>query len=492
LSGPAVPMDTRVSLFLPLTVIGVFAGAQLMLGTSPAIIAMGAGAVVLPFLYLGLYGRDLYGLMGIAMSLKYVGFALVAKTFYGQTLESNLYDPYAAFGLTLLIMFIVTAMLILARELDRGKAFFDFPMDLVSLRRLSVFCICIGLAGVLYFLSGRATEAGAETGGAAVVLGTALREYYYLGLIAESVYAVIKTNGRSFITGRLVFLFLIQAIISISFNEREVFAAGVMGIAIVAYLYNLLRIRHVIIGIVFGSFFIFIFTPISIYLRLNKTGLSLSEFTELAENTIVKAATDPAFFKKIADDQKYAFYQNMDVAYDYYGMRSEVLDRLSFISLVDAVYNGTRNREPLGMEAVNQLLARNPPSFLGYNKDITTVGFGDWLSWQTGLEEPGVASFTVFGLPMEGLATWGVTGLIVYPFIFMLPLLYICGRLSSFRLPLPLSIFLFSEIQHLFLDSSSDIFLGWMTRNLLVLILGLFALHYILRPRAIQPRAHAV
>jgi hypothetical protein len=182
----------------------------------------------------------------------------------------------------------------------------------------------------------------------------------------------------------------------------------------------------------------------------------------------------------------------MDVAYDYYGMRSEVLDRLSFISLVDAVYNGTRNREPLGMEAVNQLLARNAPSFLGYNKDITTVGFGDWLSWQTGLEEPGMASFTVFGLPMEGLATWGVTGLIVYPFIFMLPLLYICGRLSSFRLPLPLSIFLFSEIQHLFLDSSSDIFLGWMTRNLLVLILGLFALHYILRPRAFQPRAHAV
>jgi hypothetical protein len=127
LSGPAFPIDTRVSLFIPLTVIGIFAALQLLLGASLAIVAMCAGATAIPFLYLGFYGRDLYGVLSIGFGLQYPGVALVAKTIYGQTLESNLFDAYAAFGLILLLMVVLTAMLVAARTLDRGGAFFAFP-----------------------------------------------------------------------------------------------------------------------------------------------------------------------------------------------------------------------------------------------------------------------------------------------------------------------------------------------------------------------------
>jgi hypothetical protein len=490
-------MNLKVPLTIPFTVIGVFTAAQLMLGSSPAIVAMCAVAVTLPFLYMGLYGRDLYGVLFIGFSFKYVGVALAAKTFYGQTLESNLYDPYAAFGLNLLFMFVLTAMFIVARALDRGQAIFAFPLDLVSLRRLSVICICIGIAGTLSFSTHLSNTDSNSGGGAAQVLGASFRNYYYLGLIAEAVYAVTKSSGRSFVTGRLVFLFLIENVIAIFINEREFVATSLIGIITVAFLYKMLHFRHVIIGLVAGGFFISVFTPITIYLRLNKEGLSLTEFAELAEDTIIKAATDPEFFKYISDTVKNSAYQDTKalVAYNYYGAygdTSGVLDRVSFVALLDAVYNGTRTREPIGMAAINQSLARVAPGFLGYDKSITNVGAGDWLSWQTGLSEPGRSYFANFGLPMEGLATWGLTGMIVYPFIFMLPVLYICGRLSSLRLPLPVSIFLFTEIQHLMLEGTSDTFLATMTRLLPVNILCLFLLHRLLRSRAILPRARAV
>ena len=484
-------MLKKVSVLIPLAVIGVFAAAQLYLGTSPLIAALCVAAVAIPFLPLWLYGRDLYGLLSISFSLKYVGFALAAKTFYWQTLESNLHDPYAAFGLTLLLMIVLTAMFILARALDPGKAIFSFPMDLASLRRLSVFCICIGIAGTLFVHTGDADSGEAPSGGAAIVLGNAFREFYFFGIIAESFYAVSKTSGRSFVTLRLVFLLLLQVMMSITLNERGAIVTSLIGIVSVAFLYNIIRIRHLVIGAVLGSFFIFVFTPITIYLRFNKAGLSLSEFVVVAEDTIIRAATDPDFFKLISDTQRNAFFDNMNavVPYDYYGVRSEVLERLSFVSLVDAVYNGTRTREPLGMEAVGQTLARAAPGFLGYDKEIAnSYGPGDWLSWHTGLAAPDIVSFTVFGLPMEGLAAWGLTGMIVYPFIFMLPVVYVCGRLSTFRLPLPASVFLFVVIQHIMLDMTADVFLTWMTRNLPALLLSLFVLHYLVRTRVVISR----
>jgi hypothetical protein len=146
-----------------------------------------------------------------------------------------LYDPHAAFGLTLLLMFVLTAMISVARALDHGKAFFQFPMDLVSLRRLSVICIFIGIAGNLAYSTGVSATGTVTLGGPAVVLGAAFRQYYYFGLNTETVYAVIKSGGRSFVTRRLVFLYLIQSVISIVFNERGGLVSGLIGIIAIAF-----------------------------------------------------------------------------------------------------------------------------------------------------------------------------------------------------------------------------------------------------------------
>ena len=485
LSGPRAPIIANVSPFIPLSLIGVFSTLQLLLGASPTIVAMCAVAVAIPFLHLSYCGRDLYGVLGIGFCMQYPGMALVAKTLYGQTLESNLFDANATFSLILLLMFVLTAMLIVARALDRGEAFFQFPTDLLTLRRLSSACIFIGIIGNALFSVKQPNSENASPGGAFVVLGSAVRDFYYLGLIAETVYAIIKTDGRTFITKRLVVLFLIQVIFSISYNERGQIVACVIGIVTTAFLYNTIYIRHIVVGILASIFFVYVFTPITIYLRLNRGGVSVTEFAERAVSTFTKALTDPEYLKSLTEAEKYINYLDMKalVPYDYFGNRSDVLDRLTWVGLVDAAYNGIRTRKPIGMEGIEQSLARMAPGFLGYDKGITTIGPGDWLSWQTGLSEPGRVYFAVFGLPMEGLASWGLAGMIVYPFIFMLPVLFLCGRLSSLRLPLPVSIYLFVDTQHMMLEGTSDVFLAWATRNLPVVFLLLFALHYLYCPR---------
>jgi hypothetical protein len=145
-----------VSRFVPFALIGVFSAAQLLLGTSPVIVAMAAFAVAVPLLPLGLYGRDIYALMGINFALRYVGIALVGKTFYGQTLESNLFDPYAAYALTGLLMVVVTTVLIFVRKLDRRKALFPLP---------TVITIPIGIAAQIVVAANKSLDTGAFNGG---------------------------------------------------------------------------------------------------------------------------------------------------------------------------------------------------------------------------------------------------------------------------------------------------------------------------------------
>ncbi len=171
-------------------------------------------------------------------------------------------------------------------------------------------------------------------------LVSAVRDFYYLGLIAETVYAIIKTGGRTFITKRLVVLFLIQVIFSISYNERGQIVACVIGIVTTAFLYNTIYIRHIIVGILASIFFVYVFTPITIYLRLNRGGVSVTQFAERAVSTFTKALTDPEYLKNLIEAEKYINYIDMKalVPYDYFGNRSDILDRLTWVGLVDAAY----------------------------------------------------------------------------------------------------------------------------------------------------------
>jgi hypothetical protein len=475
-------VQKRVSLTIPFAVIGFFLAAQLALGTSLALIGLCAFAVAVPLLPLWLYGRDLYSAMGINFSLRYVGIALAAKTFYGQTLESHLFHPYAAYALTGLLMAVVTAVLVLVRKFDRGTELFPLPTDPASLRRLSLICIVVGMAALVVVAANRSMETGAFNGGAVLVLASNVSNLFILGIVAEALYGVVRFNGQGFITLRLVVLFVLAVAVATALNARIVVVTSLISVIVATFLTGSLRLKHVIFGLAAGSFFLYVFSPVTLYLRLSREGMTRTQFIQFAGQTVARLASDPQFFTLISNTVKASEVQDetRQPPYDYFGDRANVPNRLSFVALVDAVYTATMSREPIGMAAVNHSLTTLTPGFLRTDKEITTYGMGDWLSWETGLSEPGFIAFLNFGLPMEGLAAWGLTGFILYPFIIYFIAFYTCSKVSTFRFALPASIVIAVIMGHPAIEGTSDEILAWVTRTIPIYLALLYGLHKIL------------
>jgi hypothetical protein len=390
-------------------------------------------------------------------------------------------------------MIIVTAILILARAFDHGTTAFPFPTDLKSLRRLSLVCFGISTAAQLLMAATTSREEGASLGAIGIVLNI-MTEFNFLALIAEAQYAIAKSKGRTFITPVLVMMLGTLFAFVVAFNMRSVFANGLIAIVVTAFMYRMLRLRHIVAGLVVAGFFMSFLTPVTLYLRLQRTGMPISQFAELAGVTIVKAATDPSFFNLITSTNASVYTPNINSVeeYDYFGDGSNVLNRLSYIALLDAVNNSARTHLPIGMPEVDQVLTRVAPGFLGYSKESVLGGMGDWLSWQTGLGTPGNVAYLNFGLPMEGLATWGWIGFVTYPILFLLPTLLFCGRLSSLRLPAPVSIFLFTAFQHALIEDTSDGFIGLLTRGLPVTALLLLILYKVFFQRSPQSTSDSI
>jgi hypothetical protein len=459
--------DTRVPIFIPLAVIGIFACAQFYFGTSLTVMTLCAIAVATPLLPLHFYGRDLYSMMGVIFCLKYAGVGLLAKTGYGQPLEEHLFQPVYSYALTALAMVALTGALFVARSLDRGTRLFALPTesDLPGLRRLSIFGLVVGLMAQFIVGANLSTETGSGGAGGIVIIFHLISSLFFLGLVCEVIYGVTKSGGRGFITPLLAFMTGLTLLISVALNWREFFGTGLIALAATAFMYKAIRPRHILGGMVVAYFFLTFLSPITLYLRTQREGLERTRFIALALSTFERAATDPAFFAAVKSMQLSGQFQNMgDGDFDYYGDRNNALNRFSYIALLDTISTFSQTAPPIGWKGLGQSVARNMPSAF-VDKSMTIYGAGDWLSWQIGMGTYGHIGFANFALPMEGLASWGVIGLAVYPFIFIVPVLFLFAKVSSLKTRLPFSIFIFIAHQHSIVEGTSDYFIGAIIKD---------------------------
>lgn len=480
--------QTRVSIVIPFGVTCVFEAIQLYLGADPFIVFMSAAAITITFIPLYIFGRDLYAMFSIVFSVRYIGAALVIKTLYGQPLQSNLLDPIASYAWALLFMVITTSIMLTARYFDPGKTLFPFPNDLKSLRRLGIISFAIGTLG--YAIVGGTDSNGTASAGGFIIIMSSLSSLCNFGLIAEAAYAIEKSGKRSLFSPLLVAMLGATFLVVIALNARGAFLNGVIALGTIAFIYRVINFRYIVIGAVFLAFFTYFLSPLTLYLRMQR--MPKLQFIQLAMNTAVKATFDSSFRKMIYDTAKYTTLEDIkdEPPYDYYGDRSNVGNRLSFIGLLDAVYNGTKTRKQVGITELRRSLSDVMPGFLGYVKEETNLG--DWMGWQTGILQPPFITYINFGLPMEGLATWGWPGFIAYPIIFILPVLLAFGRLSSFRVPLPLSIYLFTILQTGMIEYLSNGFMVALTRELPVLLITLSGIYFVFFRSSSRPHPLAI
>jgi len=495
--GPAVLRDDfhlrKVNIIVPMGIILPFMVAQLYIGTSIDILFIAFCAYIIPFLFLHINGRDLFSILAATYSLRYVGIAIIAKTFYGQALEENLYFPVEAYTLTLELMIVTCLALLIVRSVSATSGRYPFPPEPQVLRRISNVGLVIGFIGLAIVSTNKSRVAGEASSGPLFIIAAAMMTVLYLSVICETLKGILESNGRGFITPRLILIYIVIIPFVIFMNTREFLLSSFIGVGITAFMYNAIKWRHILLVTVLAYFFMHIFTPITLYLRMGKEGLSTPQYIEFINNTMTRLVSEDGFYDMIVESVEAAGKFNAAsakadaVQYDYYGDQSNVLNRLSYVALVDAVNTQMSYRVPMGMEVVKQDLIRILPSFIiARDNDVNAVGMGDWLNWQIGLATPGRAYFSSFALPMEGLVTWGLAGFLGYQFFFMGLYLSACSTISTFRVPLPASIYVYTATQHMFIEGAVSTLGAMMMRSLLFVAILIYLIYMYAYSKNIQ------
>ncbi len=467
--------QTRVPIVIPFVVTGVFEVIQLFLGSDPFIVLFSMIGILVTFLPLHFNGRDLYSICAMLFGIRYLGAALILKTFYRQPLQSHLFAPFASHAWVMVLMVVFTAIIILVRRLDRGVDTFAFPNDPRSLRRLALVSFCLG-AGALVVVTHKAAEGSASSLGAVGIIATVLQNFLFLAFAAEAARSLEVSRGRNLFSPFLIGMSIVSFLAISALNARGMFLNCVTAIVLVGFMYKAIRWRYVVVGLIFVTFFASFMTPLILYTRFQR-GLPIPKFIEYTMETAYKAATDSGFRKYMKDVAEGKSEDINDVEYDYFGDRSNVGNRLSFIALFDSVYQASKGAVPIGIRSFRQSMTGVMPGFMGFDKNPESLG--DWLGWQVGLLEAGEQPFINFGLPMEGYASWGWIGIIIYPFLFFFPYLWVFTKIASFRLAVPVSIFVFTSIQ-LMVETTSDGYMNGITRTAVAMAAFLYVLRYLL------------
>ena len=256
----------------------------------------------------------------------------------------------------------------------------------------------------------------------------------------------------------------------------------------------MIRARHLVGLTVAAVLASQIVTPITMELRRVKEGKSASEFASAAGEVIAKAVSEPDYvgILRVRQAQESKVDNPLEL-YDYYGDPTNVMNRFSYVALVDAVYFRAERQVPLGLSALDEVYSRVVPGFL-VNKEPKPYGYGDWLSWELGIFQPPLKTFTNFGLPMEGYAVAGTLGFVLFPTLVLFPILLVLSRISSLRVPYPSSLLLFAAVQWPIVEGTSDVFFVVLTRQIPILLVGLklteiLVFDFFLRDRPSLPKS---
>jgi hypothetical protein len=467
----------RVGAVLLIATAGAISCAQFAIGADPFVVIVACLTVGVGVAPLFAGKRDLYTAFPVLVMLQYVGIAFALKTLYGQALDSNLKYPLEAYILALVIVSCTAGVSVVARLLDRGGSKIPSAASLPALRTVSTIAALAGGGAQVLAIFTRGKDLGFTAGPLYVVAAT-LAHLFELGITCEIAYSVSK-NPRNPISSRLVFMIGASAILAISSNERVFVVNSLIAAALMLAFFNGLRARTIVVGIFGLVFATSVLSPVMLSLRSIRDGKTPVEFMRLGTERITRAITDPSYFSELSSRQRaYELLRGGRLAYDYYGDRSNLPNRMAYVALLDAAYAGTKNHELIGADAVAaEVFSRSVPSFIVRDKQVKTYQFGDWLSWRMGMSDLGNVYSANFGLPMEGLATFGLLGLVLYPWLFILPALVVTGWLSSFRAPRPTSVFLFSALLNTIMEGQTDSYISIYLRVLPTLGLAAWTIY---------------
>lgn len=452
---------------------------QLAIGADPLVLALSISSIVIGFAPILAIGRDLYTVLAALFAFRYTGGALVLKVLSLQPVDQHLDDPLYAHILVNVLMVVEVGLILLARHFDRGRTIFPKLWRHEDLRVIGVITFAIGaVAGAAVGVLGGPGDVEGAASGAAFVTASALLSLLFLGFSAEVVATVGLTGGREFVSRRLLLMLGLVLLLTLFLNARALVVNSLLCVFLAAFLLKAIRLRHLVAAGIALFLFSAYLSPVALELRTVRYRMTASQFFDHMLTTTARAVSEPDYIAQLRAQENFrANYESGTTTYDYFGDNWNVGNRLSYIGLLDGIAAQTKVIPPLGFEPLLQVLERVRPSFIG-EKDTFDYGYGDWLTWQLGMIENGRVAYLNFGLPMEGLALFGLPGFVLFPLIFMFPILLICGRISSLRYPSAPSFFLIGSLHWSLIEGTSDLFLSLPMRTLPLAVIPAYWLYW--------------
>ena len=453
--------------------------AQLALGADVIVLALSVTSMVIGLYPITRVGFDLYTIFAALFWFRYTGGVLFAKTLYLQPLDHLLKEPVESYALSTLLVGVVVAIVLLARRWDKGTSMFTPMPSTRHARQVGLLTYGIGAgAGAIVGVASRQIDGNA---GPLFVISSALIALMYLGYAAEAYHTVAESKGRRLISPRLAGMLTVTIAMALFLNVRALAVNSVICVFLCGLMFRAIKPRHLALGAVLGFVFTSYVSPLALELRVIKEDKSAIQFASEVVELVARTVTEPGFIAELQRKEAYrSQYESGTLQYDYFGDGSNILNRMAFVALLDAVYAQTQVLNPIGTRALTeQVVPRNAPSFL-VEKEARAYGYGDWLSWEIGLIETGRSAYLSFPLPIEGIAVFGpLLGVTLWPVLLMLPVLIILGKISTFRAASATSLFLLSAFHWELIEAPSEGYIGFITRGLPITVLPAWALYWL-------------
>ena len=464
--------------------------AQVMLGADPIVVALalvGAAIGLGPYIVLDI---DLLTLVPIIFFLRYTGVALLIKTVLLQPISVDLLYPIRSYGLVALLLTVVAIIAVSVRAVSPRKGLLPDIKSPEQLKAVVILGAALGLIGVVMNVGSASRIAGVSSTGAVNQIGAAMRPLFLLALVAETLRISSTEGRRRIVSPTLVGLLVAGVMISLAVNGREFSADCLIAVAATLLVLKRLKVIHFLVGMALIALFVGFISPVVLASRQGRTGQSSSQFIASTADIATQAATSPQFLNDLKRQKSEGRRERaITTQNDYYEGRADLADRLSWVSLVDTIYDAAESHSRLGSSGFAEVVNRLEPRFLFSDKPVERNTYSDYLAYQLGLERTDNLGAYSFGLPMEGFFSFGYLGFLTYTFVGVGALLIVTTLLSPLRLPQLFSIFFFVSFQHMMIEQTSDGFINAFIRGIPFLTLTCFLIIVATRSRIRPLRA---
>lgn len=421
-----------------------------------------------------LRGLNLFTLVPVIFFVRYEGLAVIFKTVLVQSLNSNLKFPIESYGFSALILTAVSAAATIAMALAPKKMVLPQIENAEHLRILGILATMLGLTGAIASALTAHRTLGVGNSGISVVFAS-VAQFPILGLMCEAFYVRERSAGRAVFSWPFWMMFCANVFIGLINNSRGTIADAAVAVVVIIILFRQFKLRYLAIGVVGVLLFQGFVSPVVLASRYYRQSSSFEALLVGTAETATRAALDPSYLADLSRQENVG-HRVENALFDYYDNQSNLLNRLSWVGLVDQVYSGSRDHELLGTSVIPEIFGPLVPRFLFPDKPVQRYIYSDWLSYHYGFERVGSYAALSFGLPMEGLVTIGWTGFFLYPFVGLLAVMWTAAWISGWKQPGPFALFFFVALQTPLFEFQSDGFVNLFLRFFPVTVVVIYGL----------------